>query len=396
MKNRAIFGLLLFAVLAFCLPAPAIVVSDYAIATNAPTGVWDVNWDYVYRYKGSSAVAVGPNWLLTAAHVADDTASSTVVVNGTNYYQQEIIFHSASADPENVNKADLALVRFDKEFPGYYPLYATETFPTQTSKRLNAVMIGYGTTGTVYSTYYMPKAWNAVPNGSGVRRWGTQKIDGGRTLAYDGGGAIGVSTNVGFEMYFSVGDSAYEAGAGTYDSGGGTFVNDGGTWKLAGINTLIYHMITTVPNASDWMFSVSVPAYDLWITQTMDAITGDADADGIPNWWEAQYLTNVLSSVDQDGDGVIGTDEYIADTDPTDSNALWQVGGSFALTNQTFTFVGSTARQYQLFYTTNDLTDAGLTWTPHGSPIWGAGAGTSIAVTNTDDTVFYRVWVTLP
>ena len=166
MKNPTKLGFLLLTVFACCLPAPAIVVSDYTIATNAPTGAWNVNWDYVYRYKGSSAVAVGSHWLLTAAHVADDTASSTVVVNGTNYIQQEIIFHSASDDTEHANKADLALVRFDKEFPGYYPLYTTKTFPTSYSKRLNAVMVGYGVTGTAYSAYYVTAPYTDPSKGT--------------------------------------------------------------------------------------------------------------------------------------------------------------------------------------------------------------------------------------
>jgi hypothetical protein len=108
----------------------AIVVADYNIATNALTGSWNVNWGYVYKYKNSSAVAVGPHWLLTAAHVADDTASSSIVADGVTNYQQEINFHSATDDSSNVNKADLARVRFDKEFPGYYPLY-TGSFPTK-------------------------------------------------------------------------------------------------------------------------------------------------------------------------------------------------------------------------------------------------------------------------
>jgi len=47
--------------------ASAVVVADYSVATNAPSGSWNVNWDYVYRYKNSSAVAVGSHWLLTAA-----------------------------------------------------------------------------------------------------------------------------------------------------------------------------------------------------------------------------------------------------------------------------------------------------------------------------------------
>ena len=395
MKNILKYGLSLLILVSFCRPSSAIVVADYGVATNTPSGAWDLNWDYVYNYKSSSAVAVGSHWLLTAAHVGDDGGAGTVVVNGVNYYQQEVIFHAAADDPQHSNKADLALVRFDKPFPGYYPLY-TGTFPTDqpgpSDNRLNAVMVGYGVTGTVYSTYY-----TAVPYtdpSKGTKRWGSQKVDGTDTANYDVGGTTGITYNDGIQMLFDSSDTTYESGVGTYDSGGGTFVDDGGTWKLAGINTVRYGGPTDFTGT----FGVSVPAYETWMTQMMDSVTGDLDADGIPNWWEEQYgsTTGVVASADQDGDDATGSDEYIADTDPTDSNAVWQASGDFSVTNQTFTFDGSTARKYQLLYTTNDLADPGLTWISNGVPIWGAGAGTEIIVTNTEDTVFYRVWVTLP
>ncbi|MDD3275592.1 MAG: hypothetical protein PHP93_00930, partial [Kiritimatiellales bacterium] len=63
---------------------------------------------------------------------------------------------------------------------------------------------------------------------------------------------------------------------------------------------------------------------------------------------------------------------------------------------QTFYFNGSTGRQYQVFYTTNDLATTNLTWIAAGTPVWGAGTNSAITVTNTDDTVFYRLWVTVP
>ncbi len=396
MKNPFKTALFLLVLTCLCLPASAIVVDDYSVATNAPTGSWDINWDYVYKYKNSSAVAVGDHWLLTAAHVADDGGTGTVVVNGTNYLQQEIIFHAATDDPEHSDKADLALVRFDKAFPGTYPLY-TGSFPSfPSNSRLDAVLIGYGVTGTVYSTYY--RAAPYTDPSKGTKRWGTQRIDGDLTLTYNGDGSVGVTTNIGFKMDFSSSDSDYESGVGTYDSGGGTFVDDGGVWKLAGINTVGYRAYLSTPSdAWDRVFSVSVPAYETWATNVMSEM-GDLDDDGIPNYWERQFgaTTGVVASADQDGDGMDGEDEYTADTDPTDSNAVWQTAGSFSLTNQTFTFTGSTNRKYQVLHTTNDLADPGLTWISNGVPVWGQGSNTTIAVTNTEDTVFYRVWATLP
>lgn len=51
------------------------------------------------------------------------------------------------------------------------------------------------------------------------------------------------------------------------------------------------------------------------------AVDTDGDSDGIPDWWELQYFgsTNVNLTLDQDSDGVSNADEYVADTNPTNS-----------------------------------------------------------------------------
>jgi hypothetical protein len=377
----------------------AIIVSDYSVATNPPTGDWNVNWDNVYRYKGSSAVAVGSHWLLTAAHVADDNAASNIVAGGVTYYQQEIIFHTAADDPEHSTRADLALVRFDKEFPGYYPLY-TGIFPgdSRRTSRLSAVMVGYGRTGTVYSTYY-----NELPPGNGIKRWGSQKVDGTDSQNYlivddrFTPPATNVVYNDGIKMMFVLGETLYEAGAGVYDSGGGTFVKDGdGIWKLAGINTIRYP--TTGNTNYTGTFAVSVPAYETWATNVMNP-TGDLDGDGIPNYWEQQYgtMTGLVVSADNDIDGFSNLQEYTADTNPTNAASFFEMSGFLASTNQTIYFTGSTARQYQVFYTANDLAATNLTWSAaHTNKVWGAGTNSAITVTNMDGKAFYRLWVTLP
>ncbi len=375
--------------------ALAIIVADYSVATNTPIGSWNVNWNYVYKYKNCSSVAVGPNWLLTAAHVADDPGDGTISVNGTNYYQQEIVFHLPANDPQHTNRADLALVRFDKEFPGYYPLY-TGDFPTETRRsdsRLNAVMIGYGVTGTVYSTYYTARAWNDSPNGSGVKRWGSQKIDGSTTVTYDLPGTTDATVNAGMQMAFATNDTPYEAGAGVYDSGGGTFVTNSGVWKLAGINTVLY-------GGPDYtgVFAISIPDYASWATNVMNP-NGDLNSNGIPNYWEEQYgtITGLVASADNDVDGFSNLQEYIADTNPTNAASFFEIDAIVARANQTVTFLGSTARQYQVFYTTNNLTVTNLIWiAAHTNKVWGAGTNTTITVTNTGDKAFYRLKVSLP
>ena len=207
--------------------AQAIIVADYTIAEAPPTDLndpdWDLNWDFVYRYKNSSGVAIAPNWLLTAAHVADDPFGSNVVSSLGTHFQQEIVFHTSVHDPTNDAKADIALVRFEPAFPGYYPLYEG-AFPTNGPDRLASILVGYGRIGTVSNTFY-----NEMNAGSGTKRWGTQKIDGPFVAAYNSGGLTGVTTNQGIFMMFNLNDTPYEAGVGVNDSGGGVFVKEGGT-----------------------------------------------------------------------------------------------------------------------------------------------------------------------
>ena len=86
----------IFCVLGLVFPVSAIVVDDYVAAENAPSAAdsaLDLNWDYIYNYKGSSAVAVGGAWILTAEHVADDGVSGSLTIDGIVYTQQEIVLH---------------------------------------------------------------------------------------------------------------------------------------------------------------------------------------------------------------------------------------------------------------------------------------------------------------
>ncbi len=83
-----------FCILGLVMPVSAIVVQDYVAAEAAPSDAGlDLDWDYVYNYKGSSAVSVGGGWLLTAEHVADDGVSGSLTIDGMVYTQQEIVPH---------------------------------------------------------------------------------------------------------------------------------------------------------------------------------------------------------------------------------------------------------------------------------------------------------------
>ena len=75
--NRFLTALFLLGAIGLSLPkAEAIAVADYSSAEQSPAAAQapynSFNWDFVYNYRTSSAVAVDHYWLLTAAHVADD------------------------------------------------------------------------------------------------------------------------------------------------------------------------------------------------------------------------------------------------------------------------------------------------------------------------------------
>ncbi len=236
--------------------ASAIVVQDYTAAETAPSGL---DWSHVYNYNGSSAVAVGGGWLLTAAHVADDGPQPpdpySLSIGGTVYNQQEIVYHTDGAD-----RADLALVRFDRDFPGYYPLY-TEQNPNSLVG-LGVLVVGFGTTGAVYTDYF-----TASGAGRNTQRWGSQVIDRARPFNYPAGGMVGYTKNLGFWMDFDLGHTTHEAGTGSGDSGGGTFYNDGGIWKLVGIMTS--RQEGEVAGQYTGTYAVSMPAYADWISDTI-------------------------------------------------------------------------------------------------------------------------------
>lgn len=374
--------------------ATAIIVDDYDIAEAPPQDLgdseWDLDWRFVYKYKNSSAVAVAPYWLLTAAHVADDAGTGTVIIDGTNYIQQEIIAHAGAFDPDRTDTSDLALVRFDKAFPGFYPLYDGGFPSAPPTSRLSAILVGYGVTGQVSATSYTMSS-----TGSGIRRWGTQRIEGETFQTYTGPSPLGETDNDGIEMEFTLIDSPYEAGLGTHDSGGGTFVKDGGTWKLVGINTYVDGGIAGVSE----MFAVSMPAYQGWITNVITP-TADYDGDGIPNSWEGIHsssITGLVASADDDGDGMSSFEEYVADTVPTDSNAVFRIIAAEFSPNHVITFDGSTNRLYRLQLTTNSLTTAPQTWmNAHTNAVYGSGTNTILTYSNSVARSFYRLRVSVP
>ena len=356
--------------------AAAIAVNDYAVAEAGPANAgYALDWNYVYKYKNASAVAVDHYWILTAAHVGDDGGSGELNVNGEIYTQQEVVLNPT---------ADLALVRYDKPFPGYYALMSDEIFHKtgrgffKTTVWHDLIMVGYGFDGTVSSSSFTQGTIR------GIRRWGTNKGVSESTVDVDVGGTAGVRSSSVFQMNFNLSDTPYEAGGNVYDSGGAVFAtNSLGNWVLAGIN--VYRSGTDPFTGNT---AVKVADYVSWIKSVI--VDYDTDMDGLPDWWEVAY-GQTDANADPDGDGFTNYEEWLADSNPTNAFSLFDVTEEPGAVHVIFS--SSSNRVYQLQAQDNLASGTWSTvldWFPGSSPT----SVVSVAVNQTNR--FYRVQVKLP
>jgi len=363
-----------------CNEALAIAVEDLPTSELPPSGEgYSFNWDYVYNYKGASTVAVDHFWILTAAHVADDSGSGSLVIDGETYTQQEVVLHSMADDPDSNETADIALVRYDKRLPGYYLL--DDSIPVG-----NEILIcGFGFSGNVVSTRF--NAYFSEDNTSGhiTKRWGTNKIDGADL--YSSTVPI-VATSKGFNISISkdrsnAGKTVYEAGCNIYDSGGGMFHYSGGSWKLTG------HMVAR-SGAGPYTgnFALATSEYVNWIKSVITDY--DTNMDGLPDWWESLYgggATSMDPNTDSDNDGFTNFEEWLGDTIPTDENSFLQISGT---TTSNLTFNSSSNRQY-LIESRTQLGNSNTTWQAAGSWFGGSPVQTVQPVSEPFSNIFYRV-----
>lgn len=188
----------------------------------AVVGRWGTN---------ASAVAIGPNHILTTRHQGGGVGTA-VVFGGTSYTVAEVI---------PIGNADLRVARIISpvSLTQWVGLYTGTNEVGQT-----AVVGGYGqgrgsdltdATGTYGYT------WDG--SGNTTQRFGRNQID-----------ATGTATATAEDPYTSVVIEAdfdpreqltsvpFEAALAEFDSGGGLFLLDGGVWKVAGINRGAEHL----------------------------------------------------------------------------------------------------------------------------------------------------------
>jgi type VI secretion system secreted protein Hcp len=118
----------------------------------------------------------------------------------------------------------------------------------------------------------------------------------------------------------------------------------------------------------------------------------DSDEDGMPDEFETRYgldKTRNDAAEDKDGDGMSNLDEYLAGTDPSQSNSVFRctlvyAGGTAA----TLSWSSVAGRQYRVFYA-GAVSD---TFTPMGD-FAGSNSVTQLAVPLSLLPRFYRVQV---
>ena len=124
----------------------------------------------------------------------------------------------------------------------------------------------------------------------------------------------------------------------------------------------------------------------------------DSDGDGIPDNWELQYTGNLASlngAGDFDSDGVPNSQEYLADTDPTNPASNLRitdfVANSGGMAN-TLTFTSRPTRLYEVQERTTLTPDSSWTDSGLGTIPPDPGATTTRSFTDTaSPTRFFRV-----
>jgi len=133
--------------------------------------------------------------------------------------------------------------------------------------------------------------------------------------------------------------------------------NSGGTdsgWQ----SSPIYVDVGLTPNGS---YSYRARAGDKSTNQNAGSFTGtgsastdgDYDGDSIPDWWEIQYFgapENCVATNDFDHDKHDNTSEYITDTNPTNSNSVYEVTIRASPSGFLLEWPGVTNRWYEVLW----------------------------------------------
>ena len=127
----------------------------------------------------------------------------------------------------------------------------------------------------------------------------------------------------------------------------------------------------------------------------------DSDIDGMKDAWESRYGLNPTNSedasLDNDNDGAVNLNEYMADTNPTNDTDYFHITGISNLPPIMVYFQSSSSRVYSLEGRDELMTTCRWALVGSQSNIWGTGATMPMSDTNVAVTArFYRLKVNVP
>jgi hypothetical protein len=208
-----VFGLW-FAVSASAI-LPGLVTTDYP---------WVGKWG-TSSYN-TTAVAIGPYWLLTARHTVGSSGNTGWKFKLDDYpteYQSVLIVRHPTDD--------IALVKVDQPLPGWYEPYTG----TQDVGAIGT-LVGYGNTGV-----WNGSSWSFTDS-YGTKRYGTNRMTFAQYLnlgSLQGFFLIGDFDGNGVDTWGDGGPLQTEVTLGGGDSGGPTFLLVNGRYQVIGIHSWI-------------------------------------------------------------------------------------------------------------------------------------------------------------
>jgi hypothetical protein len=143
-----------------------------------------------------------------------------------------------------------------------------------------------------------------------------------------------------------------------------------------------------------------VPRFDMGAHEFLLA-TADSNADGIPDGWTWNYRLNPtdpsVAGSNPDADAFTTWQEWIADTNPTNAQSVFNVLGISIQPQVAVSFLSSSNRTYTLYSAGNLVSDQAA-WTPVAGQtnVRGTGGVATLADTAAPPRKFYRVGVQLP
>lgn len=181
--------------------------------------------------NGLTGVYIGNGWMLTAAHVGEQSLTLSGVTYPAVPGSMVQLEYSAGVF------SDLVLVRLATE-PPLPPLVLSGTSPALNN---NVTMIGYAwdrTPGQIcWNASYAEVGCGPFATFRGFKAAGPYRMRWGRNLVETVGMdvAMGPWTTRGFEVVFDQSGVTYEAQGVPGDSGGAVFLKRGSQWELIGV-----------------------------------------------------------------------------------------------------------------------------------------------------------------